>query len=384
MLKWWTHRPGPIGLDIGHDGIKMLQLDSIGKAVSAVAGACWRFPDNVGTDPALRRRFAVDAVREMLAAGGFKGRSVVTCLGFDEMTVKQVRLPHMSDEELKSAVRWEADERFGFQVDPDLLHYVVAGEVRQGSEFRDEVILMGARAETVDEHLKMLEEMRLVPVCVDAEPACLFRPFERYLRRQGDVDQVTVLVDVGASAARVLFGRGRQVKFIKSIPIGGRRLTEAVAERLGLEFDQAWRLRRRIMRDGRDGGAPAVQAAGGEKAYRAVYDAIRPVVEEIAREVGLCLRYCAVTFRGDRWDAATLVGGEAYDPCLRELMGDHANVRCQIGQPLAGIDVSQVDLETDHRGPMCEWAVATGLAMRHLFGQAKDREKKDGVRQLSA
>jgi type IV pilus assembly protein PilM len=384
MFEKWTHRPGPIGLDIGCDCIKMLQLDTVGKAVSAVAAAHWRFPDNVGIDAALRRRFAVDAVGQMLVDGGFRGRSVVTCLNSEEMIVKQIRLPHMTAEDLKSAVQWEANERFGFKVDPDLLHYVVAGEVRQGSESRDEVILLGARGETVDEHVRMLAEMRLAPVCVDAEPACLFRPFERHLRRQGDLDKVTLLVDVGASSTRVLFGRGRQVKFIKSIPLGGRKLTQAVAAALGLEFDQAWQVRRQIMREGRDGGAAAVRAAGGEDAYRAVHEAQRPVVEELSREISMCLRYCSVTFRGDRWEAAKLVGGEAYDPCLREMLSEGANVRVELGLPLAGVDVAQVDLGADHRGPMCEWAVAAGLAMRHLFAQTESREKDNAAHRLSA
>ncbi len=39
MLRTLLHRPGPIALDIGQQSIKMLQLDAVGKAVSAVAAA---------------------------------------------------------------------------------------------------------------------------------------------------------------------------------------------------------------------------------------------------------------------------------------------------------------------------------------------------------
>lgn len=385
MLRTLTHRPGPIGLDIGQHGIKMLQLDTVGKAISAVGAARYTFPAEAADDPALRRRLAVEAVTNMLVSGSFRGRRVVTCLRCNELSIKQVRMPRMSPTELQSAVVWEANERFDFHVDPDLLHYLVAGKVHEEGDARSEIILLGAREEVVDEHLKMLTEMGLYPVCLDAEPACLFRSFERFLRRQADTKTVTMLAEVGASGTRVLFGCGRQLKFIKAVPIGGRKLDEAVADALNLPYGQAAELRTRIMREGREGGQAAIQAAGGKDVYRAVHDAVRPIVGELVREINLCLRYCAVTFRGDRPKRVVLAGGEAYDPCLRELIDGQMNLPCELGLPLQGIDVSQVDLGGDHRGPSCEWVVAAGLALRALFTDSRSREKsKHGQHRLSA
>ena len=384
MLRALTYKPSPIGLDIGYDSIKMLQLDAVGKAITVVAAARWAFPDNVRDDEVLRRRSAVDAVGELLKTGSFKGRRVVTCLSHEQMIIKQIRLPHMPPEEMQRAVLPEACERFGFDVQPELLHHVIAGEVHQGSEKRDEVILLGVRSETVEDHLQMLTEMRLVPVALDAEPACLFRSFDRFLQRGEDSKKITVLVDIGASTSRILFGRGRQVKFIKSIAIGGRRLDEAVAKQLNLEVSEGAALRRQVMRHGCDGGEDAIKAASGEQVYHALYDAVRPGVEELARELSLCLRYCAVTFRGCKPEDMILLGGEAYDPCLRELISEYTSIPCRIGRPLQGLDLSQVELGSDHRGPLCEWAVASGLALRDLFAGSKGREGSNGRHRLSA
>ncbi|MBK8270847.1 MAG: hypothetical protein IPK83_22075 [Planctomycetes bacterium] len=46
----------------------------------------------------------------------------------------------------------------------------------------------------------------------------------------------------------------------------------------------------------------------------AVVDAERPFVERLSRDFQLCLRYFAVTFRGQKPETLTLVGGEAYEP----------------------------------------------------------------------
>ncbi|HUU60291.1 MAG TPA: hypothetical protein VMZ50_12160, partial [Phycisphaerae bacterium] len=95
-----------------------------------------------------------------------------------------------------------------------------------------------------------------------------------------------------------------------------------------------------------------------------VHDALRGEVEALAKEIALCLRYCSVTFRGLRPDRVTLTGGEAYDPAVRNLLQENLGIECVLGQPLKGIDVSDVDFENDRRATLAEWAVCAGLAAR--------------------
>lgn len=371
----------PIGLDVGHDSIKMLQLAPMGAGLTAIASARWQFPENVQDDPAARRRLAAEAVRELLVSGGFKGRQVVSCLGGDDLTIKQIRLPRMSQRERDAAVLWEANERFGFKVEPDQLFHCVAGEIRQGAEVRDEIILMGVRAEAVEAHLAMLDQMKLTVLAIDAEPACLFRSFERFLRRAADTSSVTVLIEIGASATRVLIARGRSVSFVKNIDIGGRNLTRAVAETLGLSQAEAAQLRLRHMHGYDD--EPAAVSTGQEQVTRALYDAIRPTVEQLAHEISLCLRYYAVTFRGEKPQSIALLGGEAYDQCMRKLLNENLNIECAVGRPLHQVDLSLVDLGANRRGMLSEWAVPAGLALRGL-PVMRAQEQADGPDRLSA
>ncbi len=317
----------------------------------------------------------MEAVRDLLVTRGFKGRRVMACVSSADMALRQVRLPAMPDEELAQAVRWEANERFGFPVSPEMLHHVVAGEVHQGGEGRQEVLLIATREEIVEQRVALLEAMGLRPHALDAEPACLFRCFERFLRRDADASTVTVLAEVGHGGTRVLISRGRQVKFIKCIDIGGQRLDQAVAAHLSLSEEDARQLRMRLMRQGWEGGAAAAEAVGGQQVYEAMHDAVRPILEELGRELNLCLRYCAVTFRGGHTDAVTVLGGQAYDPCLREQLAESTNLPCQAGKPLQGVDLSAVDLGSDARGPLSEWAVAAGLALRGLFDNSKHRQE---------
>jgi len=371
-----TSRYSPIGLDIGAESVRMLQLDRSGKTLSVLAAAQWRFPPNAvagESDPRERRRLAGRATREMVKKGGFRGRNAISCIKTNELVVKNIRLPHMPDHELASAVMWEGQERFGFQVAPDRMHYIKAGEVRQGSESRDEIILMGVPEEAVQQHLELLEEMRLKPVDIDAEPTALFRTFHRFLRRAEDESAVTVIVDVGLAATKVVVARGKTIILIKSIDIAGQAFNESVAKQLGLSYGEAQRLRRRGGEgesEGSSGSGPAV----GEQLRWSIFDAIRGQVEALAREISLCLRYCLVTFRGLRPARITLTGGEAYDPALVKLLGECLDCECEVGQPLRGVDLGNADLGSDRRGALTEWSVALGLALRGA--EAKRRLRK--------
>lgn len=380
MLGWLQKsKCGPIGLDIGAEGVRMLQLSRTGNCFSVVAAGRWRFPAGASgeaVDANTRRRMLVGAISDLLKGGAFRGRKVVSCLRANELAVKNIRLPHMSEAELAGAVRWECKERFGFEVAADRVHFINAGEVRQGTETRDEIILIAATEECVNRHLEMLSAGRLHLVHVDTEPTALFQAYERFLRRADDEGAVSVIVDVGYATTKVVVARGRTILLIKAIDIGGCKLDECVAKELGLQLPEAARLRKQ----GADGKAVG-NADPPTRVGWSVFDAVREPAEALAREIGLCLRYCAVTFRGLRPNRITLCGGEAYDPALVKVLTENLDCACVLGEPLKGVDLGGADLGGDRRGQLMEWSVATGLAMRELLLDVPQNE--DPKRDLS-
>ncbi len=391
MLFLTPKRRWPIGLDIGADSIKMLQMCQSGGRIRVRAAERWHFPAPGDQDPLQRKELAVAAIGDMLKRGNFRGRRVVSALRCDELCIKNVRLPRMLPDELKQAVLYEANDRFGFDVAADRLNCLNAGQVRQGSEIRDEVILLAASAEVVESHLDLLGQVSLVPQAIDAEPVALFRGFERYLRRQADGESVTVVLDIGHSAARVIVARGRQIVFIKSIDVGGRKLTEAVAAQLNLSYGEARDLRLRKMREyeqsdsGEADEAKAVASKDRSSLEWSIHDAVRGQVESLAREVALCLRYCSVTFRGLRPQRITLSGGESYDRALVDLLTGQLGTAAVVGEPLRGVDISSVDLGSNRRATATEWALCAGLAFRNAFADDKNAEETDdAMRRLSA
>jgi len=380
-------RRWPIALDIGTDRIKMLQMQSAGRTMSVRASGHWQLPVSAPRSGDSWRQLVVRAVKEMLQKGNFSGRRVISSLSSSDLLIKNVRLPIMSPSEMAEAVRWEAKERFGRDFAPDQLHCIDAGQIRQGAENCQEVILLAATAEVIDSHIAMLTEMGLSPEHLDPEPQAMFRPFERRLRRRADENEITVVVDLGHSSTKVVVGRGRGLILIKKIDIGGKDLAEAVARQLNLPVEEAVELRRQIIGDhaGADKGADGESAPGDANSMSwTLIDAVRGKVEELGREVALCLRYCSVTFRGLRPKRVLMTGGQAYDPAVMKLLGEQLNIECQIAQPLRGIDTSAADLGGDRRGMLSEWNLCAGLAFRSAQYERTARKINHEQDRLSA
>lgn len=345
----------PIGIDIGRDSIKMLQLEKTQEGWSVVAAARRDLPAE--TDPARRMFNVVKEIRQTMRQTPFKGTRAVVAIPREVLHVKNLRLPPMPAGDLANAVQFEAQAILPFPVDQAIVHHLAAGEVRQSGELKQEVIMLGALKSEIDVFLESLHEAGIWIDSLDAEPVAMYRSLGAIYRRQADEKRVHVMLDIGASRSQVVIGQGRQVSFMKSIDIGGRHLTEAVARKLGIKQEEAQSLRRRLLSENH------LKGGARDAVRQAMFDATRGVVELLGRELSLCLRYYTVTFRGHRPTTAILSGGEAEDPFLIEQLNAVLPVAIETMTPLARVNTERMRA-TDRRNSMSEWAIALGLGMR--------------------
>jgi type IV pilus assembly protein PilM len=349
-------------VDIGASGVKMLQLADEGDRPAVIASAHYAIP-HPSTNGAPFEELVRRAISQALQQQPFQGREVIAALGIREFQMKNVRLPKMPAEELASAVEFEAQDRFGLDPEGTQFRHIPAGEVRHGNELKEEVMVFAVPDTVVQTRLGLLESCKLRPTAIDITPCAVARSFVRFLRRAEDASAVNVFADVGSCGTSVIITRGTELIFMKVIDVGGEHLNDAVAKAMDIAPADAAELRIRIIR-GFSGRREQDRATVQEEMKAAVADAVRPLVERIAREIQLCLRYFAVTFRGQRPECLTLVGGEAHEPMLSAIIEDTAGIPCTIGHPLRGVGRLGLMAGQDRRSLLPAWAVASGLALR--------------------
>lgn len=387
---------GLLGVDIGSRSIKLLQLSasrggdqsaSTTAETLAVVGAGEVEQERIetqaddpdssepdGTYTTSAESSTARMLRTAFASGRFTGRRCVVSLPRSDVRLQSVRLPKMPDSELRQAVGWEAAQRFGMSHELMEVDFIRTGATLQIGENREEVIVVAASHEAIQQRLRPIIEAGFRPVAIDTDFAALARTFSRQYRREADRQNVRAIVEIGATGSTVLILRGDQIAFCKPLDVSGQQLNEAVAEHLDMDIRAASELRLTRMTT----GARDADHSHDPSTERAVYEAVRPVVNELVKEVNLCLRYFGVTFRGKPPSQIILTGGDGLEPQLAEAIervckvvvvhDDQTNTLTSMTDGIQRICHPGLSGAAPSRRSMSAgcWAVAAGLSLRGM------------------
>lgn len=347
---------GPIGIDVGNHTVRMIQFTQEGDRLVALAAAARELDRDLGHDGGDRYHHAVtQAVRDMLSSGKFQGHTAVSCLPAAGVQYKNIRLPKMPHDELASAVTWEAGERLKLSSDAMNIQFFDAGEVYQGQETRQEVILLAAPKGFIEDHIRSLQVCDLELTAIDAVPSALARCITTAGADHENEDFVRVVIDIGHSSTKVLITRGQRICFFKLIEIGGQHMDDAIACSMELPASAAAEVRREWM---------AGQSTPESDAR--VIAALGPVVSDLSREINLCLRYYSVTFRGRRPEDAIVVGGESGNLWLWAKLCDEAGLKPSADEHMSNLDLTAVSDVVGGPDQWPAWTVAVGLSQRQV------------------
>lgn len=357
---------GPIGLDIGAQSIRVLQLRKHDERLVVHAAARRELSEPVGSsEHDFDRLEVVDAIRQMLRQNNFSGRQVVTPFPRDLIYTRTLRMPSMPANELAQAVQFEAEQHLPYPVADASIFHMHAGEIRQSGESRTEVILAAALNQSVERFLDMLTRCGLVAQQITFEPQSLLQSVCRLWRRQADANRIHVLLDIGHHTSRLLMARGRQMMFFKTLDVGSASLSDAMARRLGVSPAEAQALRMQYFSHEAD-----EVVSDSEPLVRTVKEIARVVLEPLAREVAMCLRYYSVTFRGSRPDQVLLCGGESECRLAADVLTAELPLPVVSHRPMVNVDLASM-ARNHRRGPLSSWSLAAGLATVD-FAQARE------------
>ena len=289
--------------------------------------------------------------------------------------MQSMKLPSMPDAELDEAVAWEAAKQMNVSRDQIRADWIRTGMIATGDEgvaSREELVIVASHQDVLDARLEAVWNAGLRPVAVETHCSAVARLLSRHHRRAADSENCRTVIEVGVEGASVQILRGDQVAFCKAIDVGGRHFDELVADKLSLEVDAARELRHARLRG--DSGQTFIDPSTD----RAVFEAVRPLLNECAHSVLMCLRYAAVTFRGLSPEQVVLTGSSGSEPGL----ADQIATTCQIPVHLDDEQDTLARLEDDLRGVLPHdpgtpgaWVAAAGMSLRGFQSQSNPESK---------
>ncbi len=345
-----------VGIDIGHHAIKAVQVERSSQGWKISRSGWVKTPDDSVKEGVIIDTQAVGlAIKQLLRESHMSATSANIAVAGGSVIVRTVRIPKMTDATLRKSIKYEASRYVPSSVEDSYIEFEIIGEV---DETQMDVLIVAAPKDVVESRMKACQEAGLEVEVVDVEPFCAFRSLLESDPNTPHAGKTVALVDIGSSTTSMSVVSDGVFAMARSLPQGGRTLTDALKNYFKLSEDDAESGKaqldmRELVQDGVPKENPPLRV-------------VQPHLDDLIREVRRSLNYFQSQMTegapGKAVDAVVLSGGGAKMPGLAEYVSH------KLGIPATSVGVLDnarfVYAGSGEAGHGLDLAVASGLAMR--------------------
>lgn len=176
-----------------------------------------------------RNSQAAAALKEIVGALKAKGSRTTYVVSSFPVLMKFASLPALDGEQVDQIVEFEAQQQVPYPINEVVWGYQLMGEE---DDIEVEVLLAAVKADELNEVDEMVNESGLRSLGAEVAPIALYNAL-RF--NYSDVEDCTLLVDIGARTTDMIFMEGEKV-FIRTVKIGGADITRAIGKEFGTDF----------------------------------------------------------------------------------------------------------------------------------------------------
>jgi type IV pilus assembly protein PilM len=308
-----------------------------------------------GSADATREATILKALQETLVEKNIKARNVNVCAPGFHVFSKFVKLPPVDATKVTQIIQYEAQQNVPFPLAEVVWDYQILGSA-PGGEL--EVLLVAIKSDVVEGLFRVAAQAKLKLNLCDASPAALCNAFKY---NYGDLEDCTMLLDIGAKTSNLLFFEKGKV-FSRSINLGANTITQDFANESKLKFDDAEKIKI----------AEGFVSLGG--AYEEPENPNQAAISKIARQfmtkLHIQVNQTIQFYRGQQGGAQPqrlfLSGGASIMPYTAQFFAEKLNIPVEYFNPFRNVQIDpSVSLEELARVAHSLGEVV-GLGLRNL------------------
>ncbi len=336
-----------LGLDIGSNSIKAVEFEWVKNPRLKHFGMIPLPPEAIVDGALMDSASIVESIRSLVEGLKIKTKNAAVSVSGHSVYTKAITVPLTPQDQLESAILWEAGRQIPFDIEDVRLDYQILDEGVKSDQMS--VLLVAAKKEMIDDYKAVIEEAGLYPAIVDVDVFAIENAFN--LNYESAIDEVVALVNIGASVMNINILKGGTSAFTRDVSIGGRQITEEIQKRLKMTYEEAEAIKLKE----RDAGAQS-----GE-----VDQIVQTMVDQIATVVKQSLEFFLASSTGEDVKKIYLSGGCAKIQMLPSMIEERIDTPVEVFNPFAKVDFNPDVFDPAYIKQVAPLAaVAVGLALR--------------------
>jgi type IV pilus assembly protein PilM len=337
------------GLDIGNSSIKLVHLQKDNQGSKLLAYGLAPTPGNGMTSEAdFDKEAIVEVIKRLVKETRVNTNQVITSLPESQIFTRVIDMPPMSDKELSSAIKYEAEQYIPRPLAEVSLRWQILNKGEKEKNQKMEILLVAAPLNVIEKYSNIVMKADLKPIAMETDLLAQARS----LVGNNPYSPTTMIVSIGSINTDLSIIKAGQVSYTRSILSGGNTLTRAIASDLSLENEQAEQYKRTY-------GLLEDQVEGK------VMNAIKPTFEVIVNEIKKANAFYQTKNPSDQVKRLVLTGGTAKLPGLLLFFANALGVEVQVGDPWFNIK-KDPNIETQLTEDAPLYSVAVGLGLKEI------------------
>lgn len=333
-------------LDIGTKSIRVVQLANTGEGRWRLEHVGYTGIDSkiVSSDSPEARKKLGNAITTTVGQAGIRTKDVVVGLPSNKTFITIIDVPTMSDAELRSTLKYQADQYIPMPLDDAKVDWVKLGPSPSDAK-KDEVLLASTAQDYVENLIEMIDSLGLNVIAAEPDAIAITRSL-----LPNASSGAHIVIDIGESSTDIVVTLGDNPVLVRTLPIGLQSFVGAIVHNLNVKEDQALQF---IVKFGL---AP-------DRLEGQVFRAIENVLDNFASEITKSIKFFQNKYAAQPLTKMHLSGYAGVIPHLAEYIGTKTELAAEITNPWHKVAVGETSKQKIAATEF-EFATAVGLAQR--------------------
>jgi len=347
--------PSAFGLDISDFSIKVVQLEKRRRSFKLRSFNRLAIPEGLIEEGVIKKEKELTKILKK-AISEVKGEPIKTpyaicSLPEQHAFIKIIQLPLMNLEEVRKAIKWEAEANIPFPLDEVYLSWQIIPSEKPSDHL--DVLINAAPRNLVDNYLNMLRGADIEPIVFEIESVATARA----LIQKEYASKPVLIIDLGFNRTSFIIFAGNSIRFTSSIStVSNKEMLDAIGKKLNktLKEPQLSKFRIDSEKTGEEGK---------------VFNALLPCLTKLIGKIKDCIvfheEYNQPDYEGKGKICEIIIcGGGAHLKGLDQYLFSHLKIPVKLGNPWVNIPYSKHKIPGIPYDESPDYATVLGLALR--------------------